>query len=212
MMVRTVKVLIAHYGDRLQSLILFGSVARQTPSPNSDIDLLVVLKPPFDYFQELSNLVDILYPLQLEALLLYGHRRLSLDFWAAKQAIALFKSAIAPQWYSEIDLLNSQNDRALLQEIYFNAVIELKNQRFSNFLVRLSQFQEKSCNIRSAKKFSYNYLSLLRKPSHFGLSLVQVILSYFSAFQDTIPINPFTKLNQIIITELNRSMFNLQGI
>jgi predicted nucleotidyltransferase len=61
------QVLIAHYGDRLQSLILFGSAARQTLSPDSDLDLLVVLKPPFDYFQELRSLVDILYPLQLEA-------------------------------------------------------------------------------------------------------------------------------------------------
>lgn len=61
------QVLIAHYGDRLQSLILFGSAARQTLRPESDLDLLVVLTPPFDYFQELRSLVDILYPLQLEA-------------------------------------------------------------------------------------------------------------------------------------------------
>ena len=54
------QVLIAHYGDRLQSLILFGSAARQALSPDSDLDLLVVLKPPFDYFQELRSLVDIL--------------------------------------------------------------------------------------------------------------------------------------------------------
>ena len=61
------QVLVAYYGDRLQSLILFGSAARQTFSLDSDLDLLVVLKPPFDYFQELRSLVDILYPLQLEA-------------------------------------------------------------------------------------------------------------------------------------------------
>ncbi len=61
------RVLSDYYGDRLQLVILFGSAARQTLKPNSDLDLLVVLKPPFDYFQELRNLVDILYPLQLEA-------------------------------------------------------------------------------------------------------------------------------------------------
>lgn len=61
------QMLMTHYGDRLQSLILFGSAARQTLTLESDLDLLVVLTPPFDYFQELRSLVDILYPLQLEA-------------------------------------------------------------------------------------------------------------------------------------------------
>jgi hypothetical protein len=32
----------AHYGDRLVSLAVFGSVARQTQRPDSDIDLLIV--------------------------------------------------------------------------------------------------------------------------------------------------------------------------
>ncbi|MBF2037415.1 MAG: nucleotidyltransferase domain-containing protein [Leptolyngbyaceae cyanobacterium T60_A2020_046] len=59
--------LMEHYGDRLQSLILFGSAARQSLTPESDLDLLVVLQPPFDYFQELHDLVDLLYPLQLES-------------------------------------------------------------------------------------------------------------------------------------------------
>jgi len=44
-----------------------GSATRQTLTPDSDLDLLVVLKPPFDYFQEIHTLVDILYPLQLNA-------------------------------------------------------------------------------------------------------------------------------------------------
>jgi predicted nucleotidyltransferase len=61
------QVLTDHYGDRLQSLILFGSAARQSLTPESDLDLLVVLQPPFDYFQELRDLVDLLYPLQLES-------------------------------------------------------------------------------------------------------------------------------------------------
>jgi hypothetical protein len=33
----------AHYGDRLVSLAVYGSVARQTQRPDSDIDLLVVV-------------------------------------------------------------------------------------------------------------------------------------------------------------------------
>ncbi len=61
------QILTEHYGDRLQSLILFGSAARQSLTAESDLDLLVVLQPPFDYFQELRDLVDLLYPLQLES-------------------------------------------------------------------------------------------------------------------------------------------------
>ncbi len=59
--------LITHYGEKLNSLILYGSAARQQLNPNSDIDLLVLLHPPSDYFQELHTIVDLLYPLQLEA-------------------------------------------------------------------------------------------------------------------------------------------------
>jgi predicted nucleotidyltransferase len=56
-----------HYGDRLQGLVLFGSAARQAMTPHSDIDLLVLLEPPLNYFEELRTIVDVLYPLQLEA-------------------------------------------------------------------------------------------------------------------------------------------------
>lgn len=34
-----------HYGSRLISLAVFGSVGRGTPGPDSDIDLLVVADP-----------------------------------------------------------------------------------------------------------------------------------------------------------------------
>jgi predicted nucleotidyltransferase len=61
------RLLSEQYGDRLQAVILFGSAARQSLTPDSDLDLLVVLHPPFDYFQELRTLVDVLYPLQLES-------------------------------------------------------------------------------------------------------------------------------------------------
>ncbi len=56
-----------HYGDRLKSVILYGSTARGQATPSSDIDLLVLLSPPVDYFAELRELVDILYPIQLES-------------------------------------------------------------------------------------------------------------------------------------------------
>ncbi len=56
-----------HYGDRLKSVILYGSTTRGQASSSSDIDLLVLLSPPVDYFAELRELVDILYPIQLES-------------------------------------------------------------------------------------------------------------------------------------------------
>lgn len=59
--------LAQYYGSRLQAVILYGSVARGEASPASDIDLLVLLSPPLDYFTELRQIVDLLYPIQLES-------------------------------------------------------------------------------------------------------------------------------------------------
>jgi uncharacterized protein len=60
-------VLQSHYGARFRGLVLYGSVARDQASQESDIDLLVLLDGPFDYFQELRTIVDLLYPMQLES-------------------------------------------------------------------------------------------------------------------------------------------------
>lgn len=56
-----------HYGERLKGLILFGSAARREMTQASDIDLLVLLSSELDHAQELSDLIDLIYPLQLEA-------------------------------------------------------------------------------------------------------------------------------------------------
>lgn len=48
-------------------MILYGSIAREQAAPDSDIDLLVLLEAPLDYFTELRQLVDVLYPMQLES-------------------------------------------------------------------------------------------------------------------------------------------------
>lgn len=53
------------YGPRLKRVILFGSSARGEANSESDIDLLVLLAKPFDYFKELRRIVDLLYPIQL---------------------------------------------------------------------------------------------------------------------------------------------------
>ena len=58
-------ILAQHYGAQFAGLILYGSMARQTAIPESDIDLLVLLHKPFDYFRELRTIVDLLYPIQL---------------------------------------------------------------------------------------------------------------------------------------------------
>lgn len=59
--------LAQHYGSRLKGVILYGSIARGEARPDSDIDLLILLSPPLDYFMELRQIVDLLYPIQLES-------------------------------------------------------------------------------------------------------------------------------------------------
>ncbi len=59
-------VLINHYGEQFKGLILFGSNARNEANESSDIDLLVLLRKPFDYFHEIKVVIDLLYQIQLE--------------------------------------------------------------------------------------------------------------------------------------------------
>lgn len=56
-----------YYGPRLKGIILYGSAARGDAVPLSDIDLLILLSAPVDYFAELRQIVDLLYPIQLES-------------------------------------------------------------------------------------------------------------------------------------------------
>ena len=69
----------AHYGARFANLILYGSIARNEESPSSDIDLLVLLEKPFDYFRELRVISDLIYPLQLESDRLISAKPASVD-------------------------------------------------------------------------------------------------------------------------------------
>ncbi|QQE67391.1 hypothetical protein GFS31_41040 (plasmid) [Leptolyngbya sp. BL0902] len=78
----------------------------------------------------------------LEALLTYGHRRLSLDFGGAKDALKGLGTASMQPWRSSVEVLLQRDALALMQEAYFNGVVELKNRQFSDFLVRVSQFLE----------------------------------------------------------------------
>src|SRR5512133_2913255 len=56
-----------YYGSRLKGIILYGSMARGDGVPSSDIDLLILLSSPLDYFAELRQIADLLYPIQLES-------------------------------------------------------------------------------------------------------------------------------------------------
>ena len=60
-------ILKRHYGPQFKGLVLYGSTARGQASVESDIDLLVLLSEPFDYFDELRRIVELLYPVQLES-------------------------------------------------------------------------------------------------------------------------------------------------
>jgi predicted nucleotidyltransferase len=55
------------YGERLRGVVLYGSTARGTDSPESDIDLLILLAGPVDPARELRRIWHVLYPIQLES-------------------------------------------------------------------------------------------------------------------------------------------------
>ena len=59
--------LASYYGERMVGLVLYGSHARGDDDPESDIDLLVLLSQPFDYFVELRRIAELLYPVQLDS-------------------------------------------------------------------------------------------------------------------------------------------------
>ncbi len=72
-------ILKSHYGSQFKGMVLYGSVARNQASELSDIDLLVLLNEPFDHFRELRQIVDLLYPLQLESEFLISCKPAAID-------------------------------------------------------------------------------------------------------------------------------------
>jgi len=91
-LVKCKKALAQTYGERLKGVILYGSLARKQSTPSSDVDLLILLAPPVDYFIELRRLVDVLYPIQLESKRLISAKPVSVsDFEAG--SISLYRNA-----------------------------------------------------------------------------------------------------------------------
>lgn len=85
-------ILVGYYGTRFKGLILYGSLARNQASTGSDIDLLVLLSKPFDYFQELHQIIDLLYPIQLESEQLISAKPAAFDDFE-QRAIQLYRNA-----------------------------------------------------------------------------------------------------------------------
>jgi len=56
----------AAHGDRLCGVVLYGSEARGDAEPDSDIDVLVLLKGPMDYLRDVKTNIRVLYSLVLE--------------------------------------------------------------------------------------------------------------------------------------------------
>ena len=58
--------LLGAFGTRFQQAILYGSEARGTSRPESDVDLLVLLEGPVDFGRDLQAALSALYPLSLQ--------------------------------------------------------------------------------------------------------------------------------------------------
>ncbi len=55
----------AAFGERLQRIVLYGSEARGTAGPDSDIDVLVLLDGMDDFGSDLQIAIDAIYPVAL---------------------------------------------------------------------------------------------------------------------------------------------------
>ena len=84
--------LASYYGPQFKGLVLYGSMARHQASPASDIDLLVLLGQPFDYFRELRQVIELLYPIQLESEQLISAKPAPLDDFE-RGSIQLYRNA-----------------------------------------------------------------------------------------------------------------------
>ena len=65
------------YGDRFAGLVLYGSIARGDYNPESDIDLIVLLRGRVDPYAEIRPIVHALYRIQLESGRLISARAIS---------------------------------------------------------------------------------------------------------------------------------------
>jgi len=58
--------LMQAHGERLQGVILYGSEARGEAEPDSDIDLLVLLRGPIELGRDIRTNVHALYDMEIQ--------------------------------------------------------------------------------------------------------------------------------------------------
>ncbi len=58
--------LLQLYGDRLKMLLLYGSYAKGEATPDSDIDLMIVLKGEVKEGKEIDRMIDLITDINLK--------------------------------------------------------------------------------------------------------------------------------------------------
>jgi len=72
------KILFQRFGDITDRIILFGSRSKGTAQPDSDYDILIVLKTDYDWIME-NDILDACYQIDLEYNLLTDIKIISLQ-------------------------------------------------------------------------------------------------------------------------------------
>ena len=72
------RILFQRFGDITDRIILFGSRSKGTAQPDSDYDILIVLKTDYDWIME-NDILDACYQLDLEYNLLTDIKIISLQ-------------------------------------------------------------------------------------------------------------------------------------
>ncbi|MEZ2232725.1 hypothetical protein [Microcoleus sp.] len=105
------------------------------------------------------------------ALLEYGQYRIAFDFEGASKVIQPFANLVEPEFISEISSLRQKNRIALFKEVYFKAIIKLKNQQYADFLVDVFRFQEGFLRFLVETKLGFNLPEKSTKTQEFWYQL-----------------------------------------
>jgi hypothetical protein len=110
----------------------------------SDRRMLKIQLQNFNYQSALQILKNSNFDSDVvKSLLEYADYRLSFNFDHAFRAISKIKEQIDNCWEQQINRLRQKQTTAILQELYYKVMVELKNKQHANFLILLSCFQEK---------------------------------------------------------------------